>query len=106
MEVALARQASWRHACAGRGNCWARQCGCRVIFRPTQKGNRIQRKILRTMQRTTAEVLEGIEYLYNPTRRYSHLGGVSPEQSAAATKRHCSCVHETLWNFNVMKVKS
>ncbi len=58
------------------------------------------------MQRTTAEVLEGIEYLYNPTRRYSHLGGVSPEQSAAATKRHCSCVHETLWNFNVMKVKS
>ncbi len=60
-----------------RGNCWDNA----VIesFFSSLKKERIRRKIYRTRDLAKADVFDYIEMFYNPTRRHSHLGGVSPE---------------------------
>jgi hypothetical protein len=48
---------------------------------------RIKKKIHRTRELAQAEISECINLFYNPTRRHSHLGGVSPDEFERAGRR-------------------
>jgi putative transposase len=51
--------------------------------------HRVERimRVYRNRDLATADISEYIEFFYNPTRRHSYLGGVSPEEFEVATKR-------------------
>src|ERR1700680_179046 len=51
------------------------------------KKERIKKKIYRTRELAQAEISDYIDSFYNPTRRHSHLGGVSPEEFETAGRR-------------------
>lgn len=67
-----------------RGNCWDNA----VVesFFSTLKKERIRRHIYRTRAEARADVFDFIEMFYNPRRRHSHLGDVSPEAFERASK--------------------
>lgn len=67
-----------------RGNCWDNA----VVesFFSTLKKERIRRHIYRTRADARADVFDFIEMFYNPRRRHSHLGDVSPEAFERASK--------------------
>jgi len=60
-----------------RGNCWDNAVA--ESFFSSLKKERVRRKIYRSHEEARAEVFDYIEMFYNPTRRHSHIGGVSPE---------------------------
>ena len=47
----------------------------------------IKKKIYRTRELAKTEMSNYIDCFYNPTRRHSHLGGVSPEEFERAGRR-------------------
>jgi putative transposase len=67
-----------------RGNCWD-NAGAESVFSSLKK-ERIRKQIYRTRDLAKADVFDYIEMFYNPTRRHSHLGGVSPEAFERASK--------------------
>jgi transposase InsO family protein len=48
---------------------------------------RIKKRIYNTREMATIDVSDYIEAFYNPPRRHSHIGGVSPDDFEAAAKR-------------------
>jgi putative transposase len=56
-------------------------------FFSSLKKERIKMKIYRTRELAQAEISDYVDSFYNPTRRHSHLGGVSPEEFERAGRR-------------------
>jgi putative transposase len=83
----------WRRFCkrnhlepsmSRRGNCWDNAVA--ESFFSSLKKERIKKRIYRNRDLARADLVEYIESFYNPTRRHSHLGGVSPESYEALGK--------------------
>jgi len=53
-----------------------------------RKKERIKKRIYKNREIALADVSDYIESFYNPTRRHSHVGGVSPEAFEAAARRN------------------
>ena len=60
-----------------RGNCWDNAVA--ESFFGSLKKERIRKRIYKTRELASADIFDYIEAFYNRTRRYSHLGDVSPE---------------------------
>jgi putative transposase len=60
-----------------RGNCWDNAVA--ESFFSSLKKERIRRRIYHSMEEARADLFDYIEMFYNPRRRHSHIGGVSPE---------------------------
>jgi putative transposase len=84
----------WRRFCRSnhlepsmsrRGNCWDNAVA--ESFFSSLKKERIKKKIYRNRELAQADISGYIDSFYNPTRRHSHLGGVSPENFEAAGRR-------------------
>jgi putative transposase len=68
-----------------RGNCWDNAVA--KSFFSSLKKERIKKKIYRDRELGQADISAYIESFYHPTRRHSHLGGVSPEAIETAGRR-------------------
>jgi putative transposase len=66
-----------------RGNCWDNAVA--ESFFSSLKKERIKKRIYKTREMARADIFDYIEMLYNPTRRHSHLNGMSPEAFEAAS---------------------
>ena len=84
----------WRRFCetnhlepsmSRRGNCWDNAVA--ESFFSSLKKECIKKKIYRTRDLAKTEISNYIESFYNPRRRHSHLGGVSPEEFERAGRR-------------------
>lgn len=73
------------------GNCWDNA----VVesFVGSLKQERIKKQIDKHRSLAEADVRDDIETVYNPSRRHSHLDGVSPDQFEAAHRRSKRGVH-------------
>jgi transposase InsO family protein len=60
-----------------RGNCWDNAVA--ESFFSSLKKEHIKKKIYKNRAIARGEIAEYIEAFYNPRRRHTHLGGVSPE---------------------------
>jgi putative transposase len=68
-----------------RGNCWDNAVA--ESFFSSLKKEHIKKRIYKNRAIARAEIAEYIDAFYNPTRRHSHLGGVSPAAFEAAASR-------------------
>jgi putative transposase len=84
---------AWRRFCrdqrlepsmSRKGNCWDNAVA--ESFFSSLKKDRIKKQIYENRELAKADLGDYIETFYNPTRRHSHLAGVSPEQFEAAHK--------------------
>lgn len=84
---------AWRRFCRSnhlqpsmsrKGNCWDNAVA--ESFFSSLKKERIKKQIYRNRELAMNEIADYIDTFYNPTRRHSHLGGVSAEQFEAAQK--------------------
>ena len=66
-----------------RGNCWDNAVA--ESFFSSLKKERVKKRIYRTHDLARADIFNYIEMFYNPKRRHSHLGGVSPEDFETAS---------------------
>jgi putative transposase len=66
-----------------RGNCWDNAVA--ESFFSSLKKERIRRKVYHSVEEAKADVFDYIEMFYNPRRRHSHLGDVSPEAFESAS---------------------
>ena len=91
---------AWRRFCRSnrltpsmsrKGNCWDNA----VVesFFGSLKKERIKKQIYKNRQLAETDVRDYIETFYNPSRRHSHLDGVSPDQFEAAHRRSKRGVH-------------
>jgi putative transposase len=60
-----------------RGNCWDNAVA--ESFFGSLKRERVNRRNYKTVGEARVDVFDYIEMFYNPKRRHSHIGGVSPE---------------------------
>ena len=76
----------WRRFCrtnhlepsmSRRGNCWDNAVA--ESFFSSLKKERIKKQIYKNRASAAADISDYVESFYNPTRRHSHVGGVSPE---------------------------
>jgi len=74
-----------------RGNCWDNAVA--ESFFSSLKKERIKKRIYADRETAVLDVTEYIEGFYNPTRRHSYLGGVSPIEFEAAHRSGRSRVH-------------
>jgi putative transposase len=87
---------AWRRFCKSnhlepsmsrRGNCWDNAVA--ESFFSSMKKERIKKRIYKTRVLAIEDISNYIDGFYNPKRRHSHLGGVSPEEfEAASTKAY------------------
>lgn len=77
-----------------RGNCWDNAVA--ESFFSSLKKERIKKRIYRNRELAVNEIAEYIDSFYNPTRRHSHLGGVSPSSSKRPRNRGEKGVHGIL----------
>jgi putative transposase len=56
-------------------------------FFSSLKKERIKKRIYKSREIAIGDISDYIEAFYNPTRRHSHLGGVSPEEFESAAMR-------------------
>jgi putative transposase len=91
---------AWRRFCKAnhlepsmsrRGNCWDNAVA--ESFFSSLKKERIQKRIYADRDTATLDLAEYIDGFYNPTRRHSYLGGVSPNEFEAAHRRRKSGVY-------------
>jgi len=77
---------AWRRFCrtnrlepsmSRRGNCWDNAVA--ESFFSSLKKERIKKQIYKNRKLALNDIADYIDRFYNPTRRHSHLGGVSPE---------------------------
>ena len=68
-----------------RGNCWDNAVA--ESFFSSLKKEHIKKKIYKNRALARDEIASYIDTFYNPRRRHSHLGGVSPEVYEAAGSR-------------------
>ena len=74
-----------------KGNCWENAVA--ESFFGSLKKERIKKHIYKNRELATNDISEYFELFYNPTRRHSHLGGVSPEVFEATIKRRRKSLH-------------
>ena len=67
-----------------RGNCWDNAVA--ESFFSSLKKERIKKRVYKTRDLARADIFEYIEMFYNPTRRHTHLGGLSPDAFEAASR--------------------
>ncbi len=91
---------AWRRFCrtnrlepsmSRKGNCWDNAVA--ESFFGSLKKERVKKHIYKTRELGLADVSDYIEGFYNPVRRHSHLGGMSPDQFEAAHKPRRRGVH-------------
>jgi putative transposase len=91
---------AWRRFCRSsrlepsmsrKANCWDNAVA--ESFFGSLKKERIKKQIYKTRALATADIADYIEAFYNPVRRHSHLGGLSPEHFEAAHARGRKRVH-------------
>lgn len=91
---------AWRRFCKSnhlepsmsrRANCWDNAVA-ESFFSSLEKEH-IKKRIYADRETANLDVSEYIEGFYNPTRRHSHLGGVSPIEFEAVHRRRRSGVH-------------
>jgi len=70
-----------------RGNCWDNAVA--ESFFGSLKRERVHRRNYKTVGEARADVFDYIEMFYNPRRRHSHLGDVSPEAFENASNVTC-----------------
>jgi len=68
-----------------KGNCWDNAVA--ESFFGSLKKEQIKKHIDKSRDLANQDIFEYIEPFHNRTRRHGHLGGVSPEEFEAATKR-------------------
>jgi putative transposase len=82
----------WRRFCrdhglkpsmSRRGNCWDNAVA--ESFFSSLKKERVRRRIYKTRDEARADLFDYVEMFYNPRRRHSHVGGISPEAFEAAS---------------------
>ena len=66
-----------------RGNCWDNAVA--ESFFSSLKKESIKKHIYKTCDLARADIFDYIEMFYNPTRRHSHLGGLSRDAFEAAS---------------------
>lgn len=64
-----------------RGNCWDNSVA--ESFFSSLKKERIKEKIYKNRRLALEDITDYIESFYNPERRHSHLGGISPDNFEA-----------------------
>lgn len=74
-----------------KGNCWDNAVA--ESFFSSLKKERIKKRIYKNRALALADITYYIDAFYNPTRRHSHLGGLSPDQFEAAHKGRRQGVH-------------
>jgi putative transposase len=74
-----------------RGNCWDNAVA--ESFFSSLKKERIKKHIYKNRELATADIADYIDTFYNRTRRHSHLGGVSPENFEAVSRRRKPGLH-------------
>src|SRR5450631_407532 len=83
----------WRRFCRSnhlepsmsrKANCWDNAVA--ESFFSSLKKERVKKQIYKNRDLATKDVADYIDSFYNPIRRHSHLGGVSPEQFESAQK--------------------
>ena len=74
-----------------KGNCWDNAVA--ESFFGSLKKEQIKKHIDKSRDLANQDIFEYIETFYNRARRHSHLGGVSPEEFEAATKRRRVRLH-------------
>jgi putative transposase len=91
---------AWRRFCRShhlepsmsrKGNCWDNAVA--ESFFSSLKKERIKKQIYKNRELALTDLAEYIDTFYNPTRRHSHLGGVSPTQFEATHKRRRQRLH-------------
>ncbi len=91
---------AWRRFCkenhlepsmSRRGNCWDNAVA--ESFFSSLKKERIKKRIYADRATALEDMAEYIEQFYNPVRRHSYLGGVSPEEFEAVNRRSRTRVH-------------
>ena len=84
---------AWRRFCrtnhlepsmSRKGNCWDNAVA--ESFFSSLKQERIKKHIYKTRELAIADVSDYIESFYNPVRRHSYFGGISPDQFESAHK--------------------
>jgi putative transposase len=68
-----------------KGNCWDNAVA--ESFFSSLKKERVKKRIYPSRDVALADIADYIDHFYNPTRRHSHLAGVSPTQFEAAHRR-------------------
>ena len=68
-----------------RGNC--QDNAVAESFFSSLKKERIRKRIYKTRDLARADIFDYIEVFYNRARRYSHVGGVSPQAFGQASSR-------------------
>jgi putative transposase len=85
---------AWKRVCRAnglepsmsrRGNCWDNAVA--ESFFSSLKKERIKKHIYKNRDAAIADITDCIDGFYNPTRRHRHLGGVSPDEFEAMSKR-------------------
>ncbi len=69
-----------------RGNCWDNAVA--ESFFASLRKERIKKRIYNTRTAAEIDISDYIESLYNPRRRHSHIGVISPDDFEVAAKRH------------------
>lgn len=91
---------AWRRFCLAhhlepsmsrRGNCWDNAVA--ESFFSSLKKERIKKRIYADRETAVADLAEYIDGFYNPIRRHSYLGGVSPNEFEAVHSGRKSYVH-------------
>jgi putative transposase len=91
---------AWRRFCKAnrlepsmsrRGNCWDNAVA--ESFFSSLKKERIKKRIYNERETATTDVADYIEQFYNPIRRHSYLGGISPDEYEAVNRRGRARVH-------------
>ena len=91
---------AWRRFCRAnrlepsmsrRGNCWDNAVA--ESFFSSLKKERIKKRIYADRETALQDVADYIEGFYNPKRRHSYLGGVSPDEFEATHRQRRSAVH-------------
>ena len=67
-----------------RGNCWDNAVA--ESFFSSLKKERIKKRVYKTRDLARADIFDYIEMFYNPTRRHTHLGGISPDAFEPASQ--------------------
>ncbi len=91
---------AWRRFCKAnhldssmsrRGNCWDNAVA-ESSFSSLKK-ERIKKRIYADRETAALDLAEYIDSFYNPVRRHSHLGGVSPNEFEAVHRKRKSGVY-------------
>jgi len=75
--IRFCKQHNLEASMSRRGNCWDNAVA--ESFFGSLKKERVKKRIYKTRDLARSDIFDYIEMFYNPNRRHSHLGGVSPE---------------------------